>query len=380
MGGEDEVVNSLLPHLYEKLDTMRSKLARSNKALKVRRGQVQVSAQRIAELEDELPKLRGDLHIMEQSHEKLVSTIVEVQRAFDRIVQSGKALSRLMDADSERCDKLAGPDACSVLEPKPDTAGGQPQFWTPFEQACEGFVSVCPGDESLFVGGGALNGAFGGALKACGHEGAIFKEPHTQPPKVGTFEELHHRGFKQASQNPEKLVEIYDRQVPNVIYSAARTWKGAGPHTFGTCFINILHPDYRPPDGAIGFVYVVGPLGQNARAPGEPAPDAAREQMVIKNREQFLQFLTRMTRSLMEGVNEYNVHCLGKDLPRMEKMRVPLISGATFRHPEVKEAEVAAALLLGLREAWQRGTSPSLSLAPGFRDAYEATKPAWSVL
>ena len=243
-------------------------------------------------------------------------------------------------------------------------------FCGPFDvdDATVGFASVLPGDEQLYVidgtsGGGALNGAFGKALKGTGHD-------------LAGYRPLHVRAALQAAHSPDALVELAmeDKQLKFV---GARTFSGAsGP--FGSAFVDVFADKFRPAAEAVALVYCVGPLG----IPGEASPTAARQAMVLTDKAKFLDYLHKTSENVLHAVNEYNEQLSVREgaLPRIQTMRVPVIAGGTRKHPDATEAEVARALLDGLRVAWRTGSSPELSLAHLFADAVRDTKAEWDTL
>ena len=58
-------------------------------------------------------------------------------------------------------------------------------------------------------------------------------------------------------------------------------------------------------------------------------------------------------------------------------MRVPVIAGGFFKHPDADAQELAKALLKGLRRAWRHGVSPQLSLVDLFDHAVHEAKAEW---
>ena len=232
------------------------------------------------------------------------------------------------------------------------------------------FAFVIPGDEELFVGGGALNGSVGKLLKDEARQDIAFqtdKDGNYRPEKdsdtgreVHKFEkalcpysQMHKKLFRRASL-PSAVGTVVDAlpaelASANVEHAACRVHT-LRKHAFGALFISTFRRDRRPFDHPHNkaLIYAVGPLGRNKKAEGEGSTDAAREALVFERTGDFLAELYNMGTSLVTLVTEFNRR---HPLDEVRTVRLPIISGGTFIHPEVSPKEAALALLLGVRSA-----------------------------
>eukprot|EP00812_Abedinium_dasypus_P011672 NODE_5221_length_601_cov_415.505495.p3 GENE.NODE_5221_length_601_cov_415.505495~~NODE_5221_length_601_cov_415.505495.p3 ORF type:complete len:129 (-),score=37.48 NODE_5221_length_601_cov_415.505495:198-551(-) len=64
---------------------------------------------------------------------------------------------------------------------------------------------------------------------------------------------------------------------------------------------------------------------------------------------------------------DYNKQCSGLGMPRIDIIRVPLIGGGTFLHPQVSKKEVALCLIWAFHRAFsaaQESVRPQVELMP----------------
>eukprot|EP00811_Abedinium_folium_P035246 NODE_8055_length_1526_cov_13.993567.p1 GENE.NODE_8055_length_1526_cov_13.993567~~NODE_8055_length_1526_cov_13.993567.p1 ORF type:complete len:344 (-),score=54.55 NODE_8055_length_1526_cov_13.993567:339-1370(-) len=221
------------------------------------------------------------------------------------------------------------------------------------------FVMVCPGDEELFVGGGALNGAIGRILcEKAGHpiaftpdaDGKLVYDKEKCP-----YRPLHHGIFSRAHEDLTQgnepalhhaaLSELQATPLP-LMYCGARTFN-VDEHPFGVAILDIFGEGAARPlsQKNIGIMYTVGPLGVNKKAEGEGEVTAEREALVIKDAAAYCEFMYNTGRNLAATTVEYNKEFSGLNLPRIEVIRLPLVGGGTFLHPEVSKVEVALCLI-----------------------------------
>merc|ERR1712151_241960 len=115
-------------------------------------------------------------------------------------------------------------------------------------------------------------------------------------------------------------------------------------------------------------VYAVGPLGKNAKAEGEGPVEEDRILLVKDCPEEFLEEVTNTGKNAVCAVLEYNAtHARDQERPSIEVVRVPIISGGIFKHPEVEKSEVAFALLQGIHLALasvDASVRPEIQLMP----------------
>lgn len=223
----------------------------------------------------------------------------------------------------------------------------------PYEKArghdAPNFATVDPGDETLFVGGGALNGAIGRVLAAeC-------DAPHRPLQAIERYTPLHERMLELArARPPGTLLPAGDdllREHGALVWSGCRLFDGVFK-SFGAVFVHIFEPAARPLGSHnVGMVYTVGPLGKNCRAPGEPEPTPERAALVLSDAPAFGGFLRKTAESLAMAVADYNGQAAARGLPPIQCLRVPLISGGTFRHPSFSKIDCARCILSGIQDA-----------------------------
>mmetsp|Transcript_140081 Transcript_140081/g.314581 ORF Transcript_140081/g.314581 Transcript_140081/m.314581 type:complete len:339 (+) Transcript_140081:35-1051(+) len=255
------------------------------------------------------------------------------------------------------------------------------------------FAFVVPGDEELFVGGGALNGAVGQLLQLRANHplafevdetGAVKKVKDHQGKMVPSFtkekcplSKLHHAVFAQAKKKTNvpaeatslEIAESYqDCNVRDVVKSCTGLASFVGEKPFCAAFLSTFKPVYRPfnPQN-LGLVYCVGPLGINQKADGEGEPDPERERFVYNDPQEFLARIFDVAANVMKCVEFHNKAAEPGD--RVEVIRVPVVSGGTFMNPKVNQTQVALALLWGL-ESGNEGTRVELMPSDAMREAY----------
>lgn len=230
-------------------------------------------------------------------------------------------------------------------------------------EQCKNFVFLVPGDEELFVGGGALNGAVGKLLLNEARQPIAFSSQTIDLDKMElvfdketcVYRKMHEKLFAKSASDVGGLVvgTASDCTGTPVLFSGARTCSSS-KHPFGAAFVDIFEGDKRPYgcEKNIGLVYAVGPLGKNAKAEGEGPVEAERAALVKDSPEEFLQEVTNTAKNAMCAVLEYNATCAGNQkMPPIEIVRVPIIAGGVFKHPNVEKQEVALALLRGIHIA-----------------------------
>eukprot|EP00811_Abedinium_folium_P036042 NODE_8788_length_1469_cov_10.631148.p1 GENE.NODE_8788_length_1469_cov_10.631148~~NODE_8788_length_1469_cov_10.631148.p1 ORF type:complete len:395 (-),score=95.49 NODE_8788_length_1469_cov_10.631148:283-1344(-) len=232
-------------------------------------------------------------------------------------------------------------------------------------------VTLVPGDENLFVGGGAMNGAVGKLLlEKAGHPIAFEREggeyimapdPSTGRPAAKfdmercPYRDMHHELFQRARACVGSSV-IADRGlisktgVPADL-AAARVYSSSA-HPFGVALLTLFAEERRPLSARnVGMLYTVGALGRNKRAEGEAAPDEEREKLVKTDARQFVAELFMTGANVMQLAADVNAMLRNNGREPIGAVRVPTVSGGTFIHPEVKVEEVGLALLWGIHSS-----------------------------
>mmetsp|Transcript_56904 Transcript_56904/g.124826 ORF Transcript_56904/g.124826 Transcript_56904/m.124826 type:complete len:372 (-) Transcript_56904:219-1334(-) len=270
-------------------------------------------------------------------------------------------------------------------------------FADSFEKAPEkNFVFLIPGDEELFVGGGALNGAVGLKLQKDGKQPLGFsidakgevekiadqntgkmvpKYDHQKCP----YAKLHRFLYEKARRAKETVVEeLSDFHGAPLLFASCRSYKDTA-EPFGAAFLTIFKKVNRPYSPKnVGLCYTVGALGRNKRAEGEEAASAAREALVVKDKKKFLKEIFMTGTNCMALITHYNQKHANKKLadgtvlPRIEVFRSPIVAGGTFMHPDVTPEATALSLLWGY-QAKVEDKSPALELMPeaAMKNAYQ---------
>eukprot|EP00931_Biecheleriopsis_adriatica_P004363 TRINITY_DN106045_c0_g1_i1.p1 TRINITY_DN106045_c0_g1~~TRINITY_DN106045_c0_g1_i1.p1 ORF type:complete len:333 (-),score=73.06 TRINITY_DN106045_c0_g1_i1:81-1079(-) len=217
-------------------------------------------------------------------------------------------------------------------------------------------ASCNAGDYRLYVGGGAINRAFG----------ALFKKEHgLQFGKISEDYQTMHVELLEASRKAgRKLMAAKDvpqaaELLPKLCLAAAfgraagvqpeeeaaNLSEGQAVSRFagaiGSIVLDIFTDESRPfhPQN-VAMLYVVGPKGEGCTGPRNadsgPLYDADR----------FLKAVELLAAQSIETVVEYND--IRGDLPAVEEVRWCLVSGGVYRHSSVSKLEVARATLEGM--------------------------------
>jgi len=243
-------------------------------------------------------------------------------------------------------------------------------FASSYDKAVAGnFAFLIPGDETLFIGGGALNGAVGKLLlEEAGQpvpfdrneDGTYKKVKDSSGKDVVSYDHTHCRYMvlhqalfeharRQAGRtfiaNPDDIA----KSRATVQFAAARTYSDS-VHTFGAVFLSIFTGAHRPFNEVknVGVLYAVGPLGVNARAEGEAPPEPGRQALVKTNPAEFLEEIYKIGMNVIQVVLDAN-KVLTDD--KIEIIRVPIVAGGTFRNPETTPKDVGLAILWGIHDA-----------------------------
>jgi hypothetical protein len=242
------------------------------------------------------------------------------------------------------------------------------------------FASLNAGDYLLHVGGGGINREFRVTLEACG-----------QHPEH-KYERLHQELLRGASRTPGKL---YWLQRPSQAETnASDDWlledtvafcglvppgsRMAKLSPVGLISIAVFPEDRRPKGSAknVAMVYVVGPNCGSAVSRGQREVDEMSAQ-------DFLEVVDAIGNAITDAVVQYNTAAeptLRTSLPQIEMVRVCLLSGGVFRHPDASKLQLAKSFVTGLLRGgtpWDgsRTTVPTLDFAwdaDVFRTAYKA--------
>jgi len=202
--------------------------------------------------------------------------------------------------------------------PDPKTIGER--FTLTYDRApASNFASVNPGDQGLRVGGGTLNGQFQKDLYNFGWQ---------ETEKYGPY---HNRLF--AGAPAQKLV----RAAPEVLslnpnLAAGFVLKAGDGVKVATAFVDVFRSEARVHKNArnVAMVYTVGPKRQDC-----------------PNDQAFLAQVEATSQSICLACTGYNALAEAEGLPRIEVLRMPLVSGGAFAGRCPKDA-VAAALVRGL--------------------------------
>jgi len=247
----------------------------------------------------------------------------------------------------------------------------------------ENFAFLCPGDEELFVGGGALNGAVGKLLfehakqpiqfeKTRDNKYVTVKENGKDVPKFSKdtcpYKKTQMALFNKALKKKRTMVIAEQSEIGSlpVLFSGGRTYSDC-KHPFGSVFIHIFKPENCPfGEQNCALLYTVGALGRNVKAPGEGVPDPARAAFVKNDAQDFLWEINQTGESTVQLVFEYNNHASKTGLPVIKVIRLPIVSGGVFIHPDVTPKDVALALIWGAHTGLAKNDGGlSIELMPG---------------
>jgi len=252
---------------------------------------------------------------------------------------------------------------------------GKPEGFTPVYSAFPtGYTaSTNAGDDTLYVGGGAINFAFQQALGV---------------PAENGYQRLHMSMLDVAWRSPGTLCEVvlpgprdprlssptlhnHEAQLQELGLTAcfARV-SGRGASVgdpLGAVFIDVFARRSCPSNPLnMAMLYVVGPKGEGA----DGGADASDGNSPI-SREEFLAAVEDMAHNALAAVTEYNMSTMDRShLPCIEVVQWCLVSGGVYKQAECTKLDVASATLRGMIScAEEKGRIPS-SL-PLMRFAYD---------
>ena len=222
---------------------------------------------------------------------------------------------------------------------------------------------VVPGDEELFVGGDGFNGATGRQLSMempTAYTAGVFEKINC--PFAPMFREAH----ANARLTPGLVVlSIPDCPSVSALYSLALDREAS----FGSVFLATFsgpYPEKSPNNMAM--LYCVGPLGQNRKGLHEGEVAAQRERHVHVDPREFLREVSKVGKAIGDLVEFYNSTI--EPLGRISVLRLPIVSGGVFIHPDVRPSEVGCALL---RSVWPpllaAGVTLELMPSPAMKEA-----------
>merc|ERR1719414_2826272 len=105
-----------------------------------------------------------------------------------------------------------------------------------------------------------------------------------------------------------------------------------------------IFPAGRRPCGSdrnVGMVYAVGPNCGKVRKKGRRAQDNL-------TKSEFLSVLQGAAAAISAAVTAHNAEAGTEGMPQIEVLRMCLLSGGVYKHPEASKVEVAAGLVKGL--------------------------------
>ena len=267
------------------------------------------------------------------------------------------------------------------------------EFSSVYLKSPEGnFASLNAGDYELYVGGLAINKAFGEALEACGQ--ACGKKPKNR------FKLLHEALLARAAARPGSLHRLrpgdlfrrpqdtgavsqgectrcqrnaecwksqwtnwtdmhcedcwkyYEQEAFSGIDSFSGLLPTGGPNYSGPCLdylrpvglvsITVFSAGKRPNDNDdnVGMVYTVGPNCGNINTKGKRDVDDM-------TKEQFLTVIETIAASIFTAVTIHNAEASAESLPSMDILRVCLYCGGVYKHDDATKLDVAKAIISG---------------------------------
>eukprot|EP00392_Amoebophrya_sp_AT5.2_P001329 g1331.t1 len=217
-----------------------------------------------------------------------------------------------------------------ALKPEKVIFMPKPATFTPiYESALEDekchVASLNAGSDQLFVGGSAINRAFEIALRGAGFDTEKFQDLQRQ---------LHRQASEEKSLDRVVLADESVCTEMALSYLSCRA--SFADHTVTTCFLHVFEPEKRPMGLAqnAAMVYVVGPRNREF-------PDAG----------DFVSKLRTCGKNVVVSVNQYNLKHAKKysvRTPRIDLVRVCLVSGGIYKHPDVSKEDIASAIMEGL--------------------------------
>eukprot|EP01047_Picozoa_sp_COSAG01_P062379 COSAG01_NODE_7924_length_2990_cov_3.113110_1_plen_383_part_00 len=285
----------------------------------------------------------------------------------------------------------------AVFDPRPRDGGFSPVYLRdPSDGKAAGpnTAAVNAGDYRLYVGGKAINGAFSASLSAVGHRCA------------GRYEPLHTELLAAAMRCPGRLCWLdpdpggsEEGSCPLLGFCGMVSPEAvqAGLLPVGLVSIAIFREGRRPCGSTrnVAMVYTVGPnCGTRMKRGQRPTLEKAM------SAQQFGRVLSSLGAAIVSAARQYN-HAVaaaaaaaatgpeggmaqdGVDggtcdgdrmrrpwrrqqlalLPPIEALRMCLVSGGVFRHPEATKFDVAAALVSGLRRGARMATAAAAAAA-----------------
>jgi hypothetical protein len=220
------------------------------------------------------------------------------------------------------------------------------------------FASVNAGAFALYVGGGAINAGFARALGQAGHDTSGYKEAHralySAAQAAGATDLFWSHALVPPLALPEGLASTAVLLSP-----LPERFDREGTRA-GTVFVDVFAAGREPLGhaGNIGMVYAIGPEGSQA----ESAQD-------------FVGGCEATGEAMLRALSQHNS---AGGAARLDVVRVCLISGGIFKHPQVEKHEVAGALFRGISRGFSAAHSPRLEFAfdeDVFRLAYQSLAP-----
>jgi len=256
-------------------------------------------------------------------------------------------------------------------------------------------VFLVPGDEKLFVGGDSLNGAVGRLLLEQAGQPIAFSfsegeyAMETDPVSNRTcpsfskrgcpYRKMHEQLFARARAYENTSITASSDEIGQApaLFAAARAYnREAQP--FGAAFLSIFQQGCRPfgSERNLGLVYTIGPLGNTLDARGSETVDSVRAGWVQHEPQDFVNELFKTGWNALQLVLDYNAWLADQTScrrrrPRIQTVRVPIIAGGVFKHPDVQPHECALALIWGMHAALacvvpeERPHRPTVELMPG---------------
>lgn len=236
-------------------------------------------------------------------------------------------------------------------------------------------VMVIPGDEELFVGGGALNGATGVMLRREAKHPISYRmegEKEVYDKNGCPYAKLHKEQYAKARSRINTLHHASREQIDDLalpLRSCSARSFSESEHPFGAVFLDIFKKESRPFSlKNMGIAYTIGALGQNAKAPGEGEVPPEREALVYKEAGAFLGCLFKTGVNIATVAVDYNQKNAANtdDFPRLQTLRVPIVSGGIFIHPKVTKVDAGLSLILGFNSVLKDHPkhAPALQLMP----------------
>eukprot|EP00929_Paragymnodinium_shiwhaense_P009657 TRINITY_DN11390_c0_g1_i1.p1 TRINITY_DN11390_c0_g1~~TRINITY_DN11390_c0_g1_i1.p1 ORF type:complete len:333 (-),score=74.74 TRINITY_DN11390_c0_g1_i1:410-1408(-) len=228
----------------------------------------------------------------------------------------------------------------------------KPEAFSPLflQQPARRTAAVNAGDYRLYLGGGAINAAFGALLKQW--QGLEFGKTCNEYVQLHSLMLAESRAkggsvvnateMLQAPEAAELMSKLKLRASLGIAGEGSEVDRAGLEAASGAVFLNFFASGTEPCEVAnnSAMLYVIGPKGENCKGP---------KQGPLLDLSNFLLAVERVSQRALELVSEYNRR--SSPDTTIQEVRWCLVSGGVYCHPDASKLEVARATLRGMRKA-----------------------------